>query len=159
MSMIKRKKRHRKMTTPPTNAQMDTMFASMLSTAFAEGTTYPSPVHPWCDENGMVFLGIPGSTPHTTTQVYVGWTDSTSAQYLEPVQDPRDVYDLGPNVQQFGDPAVGAGTAYLQGLIAQYGAINLRKYTITYQTASDVAPAASAEQLNLNDQANWVAAP
>jgi hypothetical protein len=146
------------MTTPPTNAQMDTMFASMLATAFAEGPSpYPNQVYPWCDTDGKIYLGVPGATPQTQTQVYVGWTDSTSAQHLEKVPDPRGFYEG--SLQSFGDSGVVGGVAYLQGLIAQYGAINLREYTITHQTASDIAPSASAEQLNLNNQANWAAAP
>jgi len=144
-------------TTPPTNAQMDAMFQSQVADAIVGGGLLGPTVFPWTDENGMAPFYESGGSPITKTAVYVGWTDSTGAQYLEMVPDPRDYYDGGYSL--YGSQSVVASTPYLQGLISQYGAINLRKYTVTFQTPSDIVPAGSTEQTALNTQANWIAAP
>jgi hypothetical protein len=150
-------------TTPPTNAQMDALFQTQVIDRInaGPGTSIPPQLFPWfSNPSGGFFVALGnqgGTSPQVITAIYVGWTDTTGKHYMDLVVDPRLSYYVG--LEQFTDPDVGGGTPYLMGLIEQYGAINLREYTFTCPSPSDIVPSSSAEQTSLNDQANWVAAP
>ena len=118
-------------TTPPTDADID---------AWMDSST-------WLPDMRAAVTG--GLTPsYPAREIYV-------IAYTR--NDATPVFETG----RFGDPADDPCCGmYLAGLVAAYGAVNLRKYIyqFTLPTAADFA-ASAADQLALNDPAGWAAAP
>lgn len=131
-------------TTPPTDAQMDAWFQTNVVDWITGGN---GGILPWPFD-----LSISNSA-QTYSAVYVGWTDSASDQHFEIIGDPTTDYD------DATFRASAAGVPQLNGLIAEYGAINLRKYAVAFPGPSDIQPVSATDQSALNDSANWVAAP